>query len=75
MIVVALIGSSGSVLVAITALVLNYRGLASLESRMTSLEGRVDLRFNSIQNDMRDLNKAITALEVDVSLLKDRAGI
>jgi hypothetical protein len=70
----ALISAGGSVLVAITALLLNYRGFASLDARLTSLEARVDARFNSIQSDMRDLNRAMTALEIDVALLKDKAG-
>jgi hypothetical protein len=77
----ALIGAGGSVLVAITALVLNYRGFASLdgrfsslEARVTSFEARVDARFNSMQADMKDLNKAMTALEIDVALLKDKVG-
>jgi hypothetical protein len=42
---------------------------------MTSLESRVDGRFNSMQSDMRDLNKAMTALEIDVALLKDKVGL
>lgn len=82
----ALISSAGSVLVAITALILNYRGFASLDARMTSLESRVDGRFssletrfdarlNSIQADMKDLNKAMTALEIDVALVKDKVGL
>lgn len=71
----ALISSAGSVLVAITALILNYRGFASLDARMTSLENRVDGRFNSIQADMKDLNKAMTALEIDVALVKDKVGL
>ncbi len=71
----ALISSSGSVLVAVTALVLNYRGFASLDARMTSLEARVDARFNSMQSDMKDLNRTMTALEIDVALLKDKVGL
>jgi hypothetical protein len=82
----ALISSGGSVLVAITALVLNYRGFASLDARITSLESRVDGRFtslegrfdarlNSMQADMKDLNKTMTALEVDVALVKDKVGL
>lgn len=63
-VIVALIGASSSGLVAMTALILNYRGFASL-----------DARLNLMQSDMKDLNKAMTALEVDVALLKDRAGI
>ena len=89
----ALISGGGSVLVAITTLILNYRGFAaldgrfgSLEARMTSFESRVDARFTSLetrfdtrldsmQADMKDLNKAMTALEIDVALLKDKVGL
>jgi hypothetical protein len=73
-VIVALISSSGSVLVAVTALVLNYRGFASIDARMLSLESRVDSRLNLMQADMKDLNKTMTALEIDVALLKDKAG-
>ena len=58
-VIVALISSSGSVLVAITALILNYRGFAS-----------IDARLNLLQSDMKDLNKSMTALEIDVALLR-----
>jgi hypothetical protein len=74
-VIVALIGSSGSVLVAITALVLNYRGFASIDARMLALESRVDSRLSLMQNDMKDLNKTMTALEIDVALLKDKVGL
>jgi hypothetical protein len=74
-VIVALISSSGSVLVAITALVLNYRGFASIDARMLSLESRVDSRLNLMQADMKDLNKTMTALEIDIALLKDKAGL
>jgi hypothetical protein len=74
-VVVALISSSGSVLIAITALILNYRGFASIDARMLALESRVDSRFNLMQSDMKDLNKAMTALEVDLALVKDKVGM
>jgi flagellar capping protein FliD len=95
-IVTALIGSGGSVLVAVTALILNYRGFASLDARFSSLdarftsldgrfnslearmdtfEARVDARLNAMQADMKDLNKTMTALEIDVALLKDKVGL
>jgi hypothetical protein len=63
-VLVALISAGGSVLVAVTALLLNYRGFASLDARM-----------NLMQSDMKYLNKTMTALETDVALLKDRAGL
>jgi hypothetical protein len=62
-ILVALISAGSSVLIAITALVLNYRGFASIDARM-----------NLMQSDMKDLNKTMTAIEIDVALLKDKAG-
>ncbi len=74
-VVTALISTGGSVLVAVTALVLNYRGFASLDARLLALETRVDNRLNLMQQDMKDLNKAMTALEIDVALLKDNAGL
>jgi hypothetical protein len=88
-VLIALIGASSSGLVAITALFLNYRGFsaidarfgsidtrfASLEARLSGFETRVDNRLNMMQTDMRDLNKAMTALEVDVALVKDKVGL
>jgi hypothetical protein len=40
-VIVALISAGGSVLVAITALVLNYRGFASIDGRFSSLDARI----------------------------------
>jgi len=68
--------------VAITALLLNYRGFASMDSRFASLESAVNSRFGSVEHrldmlqaDMKDLNKAVTALEIDVALVKDKIGL
>ncbi len=88
-VIVALISSGASVLVAITALVLNYRGFSSIdgrfgslesrmlafEARMLAFENRVDSRLNMMQSDMKDLNKAMIALELDVAKLKDQGGL
>jgi hypothetical protein len=70
-VLIALIGASSSCLVAITALVLNSRGFVSIDGRFASIERRLDM----MQNDMKDLNKTMTALEIDVALLKDKAGL
>jgi hypothetical protein len=67
-ILVALISSGGSVLIAITALLLNYRGFVSIDGRFASVERRLDM----MQVDMKDLNKTMTALEIDVALVKDK---
>jgi hypothetical protein len=67
-IIVALISSGSSVLIAITALLLNYRGFVSIDGRFASVERRLDM----MQVDMKDLNKAMTALEIDVALVKDK---
>jgi hypothetical protein len=67
-ILVALISSGGSVLIAITALLLNYRGFVSIDGRFSSVERRLDM----MQIDMKDLNKTMTALEIDVALVKDK---
>lgn len=53
-----------------TALLSNYRGFASFENRFASIDRRLEL----MQQDMRDLNKTMTALEIDVALLKDKTG-
>ncbi len=67
---------------AITALLLNYRGFASMDSRFASLESAVNSRFGSVEHrldmlqaNMKDLNKAMTALEIDVALVKDKVGL
>jgi hypothetical protein len=70
-VIVALISSSGSVLVAITALVLNFRGFVSIDGRFASVERRLDI----MQGDMKDLNKTMTALEIDVALIKGKVGM
>lgn len=81
-VIVALISSGSSMLVAITALILSYRGFASIDARFNSLETSINTRFATIdrrlellQSDMKDLNKSMTALEIDVALLKDKAGL
>jgi hypothetical protein len=81
----ALISSGGSALVAITALVLSYRGFASIDVRFASLDARlasIDGRFASIEGrldmlhtDMKDLNNRMTALAIDVALVKDKVGL
>ena len=67
-IILAFISSGGSVLIAVTALLLNYRGFVSIDGRFASVERRLDM----MQSDMKDLNKTMTALEINVVLVKDK---
>ena len=53
---------------AVTALVLNSRGFASIDGRFASLEARmlafgsrVDARLNMMQSDMKDLSRTMIA--------------
>jgi len=81
-VLIALIGTGSSGLVAITALLLNYRGFSSIDARFASLDGRIaaietrfDRRLDSMQQDMKDLNRSMAALEIDVALVKDKVGL
>jgi hypothetical protein len=47
----------------------------TLNTRFAALEAKFDHRLDLMQSDMKDLNKAMTALEVDVAALKDKAGL
>lgn len=61
---VALISASGSVAVAITALMLNYRLFNSLERRIAQLE-----------QDNKEFFKWFGRLETDISRIKDHIGL
>ncbi len=61
---VALIGSGATMLVSITALLLNYRGFVSLKRRIERLE-----------RDMKEFFKLMSTLSADVARLKDHVGL
>ncbi len=80
-VLVALISAGSSTLIAVTALLLNYRGFtaiggrfAALEARLQSFEPRFDARLALLHADMKDLNKRMKAVQIDVSRLKEMAG-
>lgn len=80
----ALISAGGLALVAITTLILSHRGFAALARRFTSIEGRFDSvesrfasierRFDMLQADMRNLNRRMIALGVDLASVRDKVG-
>ena len=59
-VIIAFITAAGSALVAITALILNYRGFASIDARFASFETSVNGRFAALENS---LNGRVTSLE------------
>jgi hypothetical protein len=67
---VALISAGSSALVAITALILNYRGFASIDARFAALENSVNGRFASIENRITNLenriDRRLEAIEADL---------
>ena len=63
-VIVALISTSGTLLVAVTALLLNYRGFVSLERRMERGE-----------DDMKQLTGAINELDKRVMRVEIKLGI
>lgn len=61
-VMVALISAGGSVLVAITALILNYRGSASIDSRFASVDGRfasIERRLDAMQADLKEFYRLL----------------
>ena len=47
----------------------------TMTARLASLEFRFDHRLDLMQSEMKDLNKAMTALETGVAMLSDKGGI
>lgn len=69
-IVTAAITAASSVIVAVTALVLNYRGFTSLDNRMLRLEQRMD----TFQHDLTEFYKAQGELDKRLTRLEDQKG-
>jgi hypothetical protein len=77
-----IITSSGSILVAVVALVLNHRGFGDLRSEMNvrfaGVEKRLDLiehRMDVLEGDLKEFNKVLGQHDTDIVRLKDKAGL
>jgi hypothetical protein len=66
-VIVALITAGTSALVAITALLLNYRGFASIDARFASLESSVSGRFASLESTM---NSRFASVEQRLNIMQ-----
>jgi pilus assembly protein TadC len=73
-VIVALISAGSSVLVAVTALVLNYRGFASMDARFIALENRMDRRLEAIEADLKEFYRMLAELDKRISRLEERPG-
>lgn len=74
----AIIGLSGAVVVPVTALLLNYRGFASMDARFASMDNRfssVERRLEVIERDLKDFYRLHAEVERDVARLKDHTGL
>jgi hypothetical protein len=69
-VIVALISAGSSVLVAITALALNYRGFAVIDARFAALENSVNGRFASLENRITTfenrIDRRLDAMQADM---------
>jgi hypothetical protein len=75
-VIVALISAGASALVAVTALVLNYRGFASIDSRFASLDGRLaslDGRFASLDSRFASIERRLDLIQSDIQSVLSRA--
>jgi hypothetical protein len=68
----AIISPSASAAVAITALILNSRGFASLENRMTALENRMTAMETRIHSDLQEFYRILTDHDRRIQRLEDK---
>ena len=66
-VIVALISAGSSMLVAITALVLNYRGFSAIDARFAALEGSINSRFASIDARFASIDARFASLEASMN--------
>jgi len=64
----AAISAASSVVIAVVALILNYRGFTSLDNRMLRLEQRMD----TFQHDLTEFYKSQGELDKRITRLEDK---
>lgn len=75
----AIISASTSTAVAVTALILAYRGfgsienrLGALENRMSGIEARLDRRLDAIRADLKEFYRILTEHDKRIQRLEDK---
>ena len=74
-VIVALISAGASVLVSITALLLNYRGFASIDARFASVDTRfasIERRLDTMQNDLKEFYRLLAEHDKRITRLEDK---
>jgi hypothetical protein len=74
-VLVALISAGSSALVAITALLLNYRGFASIDSRFASIDSRfasIEGRLDIMQADLKEFYRLLSEHDKRISRPEDK---
>jgi hypothetical protein len=56
----SIIAVAGAIIVPVTALLLNYRGFASIDARFASFEGSINNRFASLESS---INNRVASVE------------
>jgi hypothetical protein len=85
-VLVAAITAAGSIVIAVTALLRNYRGFSMLEGRISTLEHSLDVRISTLE---RSFERRLDVIEADlkrffgvqaqhdgeIARLKDKTGL
>jgi len=67
----SLLVASSAIIVPVTALLLNYRGFASIDSRFAALDHRLEI----IERDLKDFYRLQAEHDKEIARLKDHTGL
>ena len=79
---IAAITASGSIIVVISALVLNSRGFTMIDSRINDLLRSIDVRFGGVERrldvieaDLKRFFEVQALHDADIARIKDKTGL
>ena len=67
-VIITLVSTAGTFLTAVAALLLGYRGFASLDARMLALENRVHTDITALTGAVNDIDKRLTKVEIKLGI-------
>jgi hypothetical protein len=74
-IMAAVISAASSMVVAVTAPVLNHRGFADLRCEMNVRLGALERRLDVLESDLKELYKVLMRRDTDIARIKDKANL